>query len=241
MSIFDIFSPKPAAAPAPTAPAQAPATPAAPAAPNTDGSTPPNNAPVAAATPLDAFGTLWQTDPNAGNQPPPGAFPGLDAKTVFEASKKANFASAATAEQYQAIAAVGDGAIKAMQEVSNASTQAVFAQNTLATAKLIEQALTKTRAEMDAQLPGLVKRHTAADSLQTENPALSHPAAQPIISAIQAQMALKHPEATASQLAQMSKEYLANFANLAKTPDAPAAATKTNKQPEIDWDQWANM
>lgn len=240
MSIFDIFSPKPAAAPAPAAPATpAPATTTTPAAPNTGAPDATTNAPATTATPLDAFGTLWQTDAKSGDQAPAGMFAGLDAKTVFEAAKKSNFASAATPEQYQAIAGGGDAAIAAMRDIINASTQAVYAQNTLATAKLIEQALTKTNAEMAAQLPGLVKRHTAADSLQTENPALSNPAAQPIIAAIQAQMALKHPEATASQLTQMSKEYLANFANLVKAPDP--AVTATPAKSDIDWDAyWGN-
>lgn len=233
MSIFDIFSSKPAAAPAPTAPAQPAANNPAQPAPNTDPAAAVTPAPAPAATPLDQFTKLWETDPNSGTPADTSLFGAVDPKKVFEAAKGANFASAIPQDVLAAVANGGDGAVAALQQAINASTQAAFAQSTIAATKLIEQAIAKATEQNMAALPGLVKRHAAADSLQTENPALSNPAAQPIISAIQAQLAIKYPDATASQLAQMAKDYLGNFAEVVK-PTKPVEAAKPAAG-EMDW------
>ena len=233
MSIFDIFSSKPAAAPAPTAPAQPAANNPAQPAPNTDPAAAVTPAPAPAATPLDQFTKLWETDPNSGTPADTSLFGAVDPKKVFEAAKGANFAGAISPEVLQAVAAGGEGATAALQQAINSSTQAAFAQAMIASTKLIEQAITKTNAKNLADLPGLVKRHTAADSLHTENPALSNPAAAPIIAAVQAQLALKHPDATASQLKAMATDYLSNFADVVKP--APKVEAAKPKAGEVDW------
>jgi len=221
MSIFDIFSSKPASVePATPAAANTPAAPATPATPAVDPAT--LSADPAVTTPFDGFDNLWDTDANASSAADQSVFGVIDPQKVFEAAKGANFSSAISPEILAAVTAGGEGASVALQQAINAATQAAFAQSTLATTKLIEQAITKTNAKNLAELPGLVKRHTAADSLHGENPALSNPAAAPIIAAIQAQMALKHPNATASELKSLATKYLANFAEVVKPTKAPA-------------------
>jgi hypothetical protein len=236
MSILDIFrtTPAPAAAPAPEA-TQQPAAPAQPqqsTAPATSGQ--PTDG--AATAPLDQFTKLWETDANSDTSANQSLFGSVDPKKVFEAARTANFAGAINPESLQAIAAGGEGAVKAFQDSMNAVTQAVFAQSTMAATKLVEQGIAKAMSRYDEQLPSLVKRHAAADSLKTENPALSNPAAAPIISAIQAQLAHKFPEATSSQLTQMAKDYLSNFASVV-APAKPAEAPAT-KPGETDWMNW---
>lgn len=218
MGILDLFSPKPAAD---TTPAAAPNTPAstAPAPGSTDTASAVTT--DAAKAPLDAFTKLWETDAKSGDDAEQSLFAGFEPQKVFEAASKSNFASAITPEMQAAILAGGEGAQKALTQAINAATQAAFAQSTIMSTKLIEQAINKTNAKNLAELPNLVKRHAAADSLQTENPALSNPAAAPIINALQAQLAVKHPDATASQLKAMATDYLGNFAELVK-PTKPA-------------------
>lgn len=220
MSILDIFK----SAPAPAVPAPIDPATAAPAAPIE---------PAAIKAPLDDFTTLWETDVKSGEPTDQSLFGGLDPQKVFEAAGKANFAGAITPEMHAAINAGGDGAQAAFSQAINAATQAAFAQSTIAATKLIEQAINKTNARNLAELPSLVKRHTAADSLHTENPALSNPAAAPIIQAIQAQLAVKHPDATASQLKTMATDYLSNFAEVVKPTKAPEAAKSAPG--EVDW------
>lgn len=184
--------------------------------------------------PLDAFTNLWETDPNAATPGSDSIFANLDPAKIFEAAKGANFASTISRENLQAISQGGEGAIQAFQDAMNSATQAVFAQSTLATTKIVEQALAKQAAKFDAELPNLVRKHSASDSLHTENPALSNPAAQPIISAIQAQLAIKHPNATATQLKTMAKDYLENFAKVV-VPTKEPADDKKSENVGIDW------
>lgn len=220
MSIMDIFrsspvNPEPVVPAAPT-PATPPVTP--------EPATPPVATPPALPAPLDAFSNLWETAPTDPNAQPASVFGGpIDPAKVFEAAKGANFAGTISQENLAKIAAGGQEAVVAFQEAINSATQSSFAQSTLAATKLIEQALAKQAAQFQADLPGLVKRHSAADSLHTENPALSNPAAAPIIQAVQAQLAIKHPNATASQLTAMAKDYLNNFAAVVAPPPAPKA------------------
>lgn len=238
MSIFDIFSSKPATAPATTEQAPAPAA-------TTSADSSVSTTPAAAATttpttptPFDGFTNLWEPNATDTAAPDDSLFGVVDPKKVFEAAKSANFSSAISPEMLAAITAGGEGASVAFQQAINAATQAAFAQSTLATTKLIEQAIAKTNAKNLADLPGLVKRHTAADSMHGENPALSNPAAAPIIAAIQAQMALKHPNATASELKSLATKYLENFAEVVK-PTKPAEAPKA-AEGEVDWDKFIN-
>jgi hypothetical protein len=179
---------------------------------------------------------LWETAPTDPNAPPTNLSTALTPDKVFEIAKGANFAGAISQEHLTAIAAGGDGAVAALQSAINSATQAVFAQSTLATSKLIEKAIADTNAANLAALPGLVKQHSASDSLRTENPALSSPAAAPIIAAVQAQLALKHPTATATQLTAMAKEYLGNFAAL--VAPAPKVVTPAIAPGETDWSKF---
>jgi len=236
MGILDIFSQKPAAV--------VPATPAAPAstaaeAPaahaGTDSAATPD-ASTPSTTPLDSFNKLWETDATNTDQASSSVFGDIDPKKIFEAAKGSNFAGAISPEVLQAITAGGDGAATAFQQAINASTQAAFAQAMIASTKLIEQAITKTNAKNLAELPGLVKRHAAADSLQTENPALSNPAAAPIVAALQAQLALKHPNATATELKKMAQDYLGNFADVVK-PTKPAVPV-VDANAGMDWSKF---
>jgi hypothetical protein len=232
MSIFDIFSPAPKPAPAP-APADTSAAPISDLVPPVP--TPPAPTGTDPAPPLADFAKLWEPDatkPAAQDS----VFGNLDPAKIFEAAKSANFAGAINPEVLQSVAAGGEGAVQALQSAINSATQAAFAQSTLAATKLIEQAISKSQESQLKNLPDLVRKHTAADSLLAENPALSNPAAAPIIQAIQAQLSTKFPQASTSELTTMAKKYLENFASVVAPPKPaePVAA----KPGEMDWSKY---
>ncbi len=225
MAFFDIFKPA-----TPINPVAAPATPA-PATPDPAAAAPVTE-PVKA--PLDSFKTLWETDPNA-KQVDPSVFGTVDPRTILDAAKGANFAGLVSQEYFTAISQGGEAAIKAYQESLNQVAQSVFAQSTLATTKIVEQAIAANNAKHEAALPDMVKRHSASSSLLAENPALSSPAAAPIIKAVEAQIAIKHPSATAAQLTEMAKAYLAEFADTVK-PVVQVKAEPTAA--DMDWSKY---
>jgi hypothetical protein len=222
------------------APAPAPVTPQPgnlPVNPTTP-STPANvNEPVGTPAPqqegLDQFTDLWKP----AETPAGGANNSLfnvDPAKLMEAAGKMDFSKAVSPEQLQAISQGGEGAMQAFATAMNKVAQTVYAQNAMATTKIVEQALARSKESFMGELPRHIKNQQVSDTLRTENPALSHPAAAPILGALQQQMAVKFPNATASELAALSKQYLENFANLSRKPDSNQTQSQS-KSNEQDW------
>ena len=190
-----------------------------------------------AASPLDTFSSLWQPDANAEPQQP---IINIDPKSIAEAASKTNFTKMITPEQMQAISAGGEGAVQAFMQSMNTVAQGVYAQSAFATSKIVEQAIEKAQQRFTSEIPNHVKKLSVSDALRSENPALNHPAASPILGALEQQLTTKYPNASASELTQMAKQYLENFANMATQPQqqAAAAASAAAKPKETDWSQW---
>lgn len=188
-------------------------------------------------SPLDAFTDLWKNEPKSeGQQEQPNMF-NVDPQKLMEAAAKVDFAKVIKPEQVQAISAGGEGAVKAFMDAMNGVSQAVYAQSALLNTKIVERAMEQAETKFAERVPGLIKRHQVSDSLRTENPALSHPAAQPLIAALESQMAVKFPNATVAELNQMAKDYISSFASAAvPKKEEPATSGKSNK--ETDWSTW---
>lgn len=187
-------------------------------------------------SPLDQFNTLWETDPNAVT-PPASMFASLDSRKVMETASKVDFTKVVSPELMQKINGGGEGAMQAMMEAMGKMSQMSFAQSALATTKIVEQALKEQETKYNSELPNHIKRQTVSNTLRDENPALSHPAAQPILEAIKTQMTAKYPNATASEVAGMAKDYLASFAT-AVSPVKVKDDTSDGKQGGTDFSSW---
>lgn len=187
-------------------------------------------------SPLDQFNTLWDTDPNAA-KPAESMFANLDSKKVMETAAKVDFTKVVSPEILQKINAGGEGAMQAMMEAMGKMSQMSFAQSTLATTKIVEQALKEQEAKFNSELPTHIKRQTVSNTLHDENPALSHPAAQPILEAIKTQMTVKYKNATASEISAMAKDYLASFAS-AISPVKVNEDTSNAGQGGTDFSNW---
>lgn len=251
MSIMDMFSfTKPAVAPvpaAPTGPSQPGSIPAS--APNSGatstGAAPNGTLPAAggdlaapAATPLDAFKDIWNTEPaDPANPKPDGSvFGNVDPKKFMEAAGKIDFSKAVTPEQLQAIAAGGEGAVAAFAAALNKTAQGVYAQSAYATTKIVEQALAKSKDSFLTELPQHIKRQQVSSNLHEANPIFSNPAVKPIISALEAQMTVKYPQATATEITTMAQNYVAALGT-SFTP-APVPKPGEKKDEGTDWSKF---
>ena len=188
-------------------------------------------------TPFAEFADLWQpnkTDPNA----PPvqtGVFGEIDPKKFMEAAGKIDFSKVVTPEMLTAISSGGEAATAAFAQAMNKVAQGVYAQSAFATTKIVEQALNKSKETFLAELPQHIKKETVSGSLRAENPIFSNPAVQPIISALEAQMTVKYPNASAGEITAMAKQYVeALGTSFAPKPKVDATAPK-NKKGETDW------
>jgi len=186
-------------------------------------------------SPEDKFEKLWETtptDPNAAKNDDQNT---LTPEKMLEAAGKIDFKRVLDQDSLRKIAAGGDEAVAAMAELLNKTAQTVYGQSTVVAQKLIETQVQKARDEFTAQLPGLVKKQNMQDSLLTENPAFKKPSVAPVVTAIQNQLATKFPNATASELNQMAKDYLKAAAeDFNPTPKKEPTAAERG----VDWDQW---
>jgi len=177
-----------------------------------NGHVPAATADIAAKSPLDAFGDIWKNPetplPGDAGQP----YFTIDQAKLVELAQQQNFAPAITKEHLSAIQAGGDTAIAALGQIINAASQNSYAQSAIAATKIVEAALSKAEGRFDARLPIALKSLNASSGLKEANPVLAHPAAQPIVNAIQQQMLLKNPNASHAELQKMAQDYLTAFA-----------------------------
>lgn len=250
MSMFsNIMGGAPAAPAAPAGQQAAPSQPGnipantpntAVASPNTapNGVTPGNeNAnPAPSATPLDSFKDIWKNEPVDPNAPPAqqGVFGNVDPKKFMEAAGKIDFAKVVTPEQLQQITAGGDGAMAAFASALNSVAQTTYAQSAFASTKIVEQALNRAKGDWMAELPAHIKQQTVKENLRADNPVFSNPAVQPIISALEAQLTVKYPSASAGEITTMAKQYVEALGT-SFAPKATPEKGKPGTREETDW------
>ena len=226
MGIMDIFrsTPPQAAKPgelqAPTAvssPTNANLPVATPSVPATNPETPPS--------PMDGFSKLWENDPTKLSAPAP--LFDIDPIKFADAVKTADFTKMLPPDLL-AKALAGDAA--ALSAAMNGVAQQAFSHQTMATTKLIEQALDKRDASLRSSMPDMVRSARVSESL-ADLPIYKHEATRPLIAALEAQLSTKFPQASASQIAEQARSYIAEFAKMA-AGNTPAAASKSS---EPDW------
>lgn len=201
---------------------------------NPNNPTIPDGAGGAPDTPLADFATLWDKDPNAAAPAP--MFGTIDNAKLMKAAQGTDFAKAIPKELMAKMQAGGQEGLEASMAAMNLMSQTVYANSAAATAKIVEQALTKQQAAFEAKLPGIIKQHHMSDSLRSENPALSNPAVQPFIQAMESQLAVKHPGATATELTAMAKQYVEGIGALF-SPAAKQTPAEI-KAGEVDWSKF---
>lgn len=191
--------------------------------------------PAEPASPMDQFSELWQSDPNQKATDPLIA---IDPKQLADAARKTDFTKIVNPELAQKVAAGGEEAVQAMMQMLNQVSQGVYAQSAFAASKLVEQALAKAQDKIAADIPAHVKRLQVSDTLRSENPVFNHPAASPILGAIESQLTVKFPNSSASEITSMAKQYLESFANAVKAPAELAKqqeAAKAQAKSDSDW------
>ena len=188
------------------------------------------------ATPMDQFSDLWKNDPIDPNAPAvnKGVLGEIDLNKFIEAAGKIDFTKVVTPEQLQAISAGGDGAMASFAAALNAVAQTTYAQSAYASTKIVEQAMARAKEGFIAELPQHIKKQTVSESLRNDNPMFSNPAVQPIISALEAQLTVKFPQASAGEITTMAKTYVeALGTTFAPKPAAPVG--RQGAREETDW------
>jgi hypothetical protein len=191
------------------------------------------------ASPVAKFNTLWEPPkPEVGNNLQQKS-DRMTAEQMMEAAQKVDFTKVLDQETLAKITAGGEGAVQALVDSLNKTAQNVFAQSTIVTQTLVDRASAKTRDELSAQIPSLVKRQNFSQQLLADNPAFAHPAVAPMITALQSQLQEKYPKATQAELKQLASEYLTGVAEIV-TPKQKTNASNQSMDPSdaVDWEKY---
>lgn len=227
-------APSPAAAPAPAAsssPAPAPA--AAPATPS---------------SPLDSFKNFWDNPVDAEGKPvAPAADPlatpvfTFDQTKITESAKALDFTKDINPELVARVSAGGADGTAALMELLNQVQQKAFVAATMNTGNMVNSALLKQGAAVKSSLPQSIRMTQLAD-LPVENQALSHPAAQPLVTTLRQVAASKNPNAAPAEIAKQVDDLLGGLmqAMMEATPQAVAKKTEAAKA-DVNWDSWMGL
>lgn len=224
-----------------------------------NGLVPGNNAPVADGSitafpatgtgeksPLENYVDLWQAPDPKTTRPPASLEVTVpaDMTKMMETARTIDFTKAIPKEVLDK-ALAGDSA--AMMAALNATVQASFAQAAGVTAKIVEGALTAQGKKFhDEILPAALKKAQVADSLRTDNPTFNSPAVSPLIAIVEAQMQLKHPDASPAEITKKAKEYVLTASEhllgdtkvISDKPTAGAIKKNTLARESEDWSKF---
>ena len=171
-------------------------------------------------SPLDQFKDIWQPVETNPNQQASGILGNIDPTKVMEIASKTDFSKVISQDTMAKINAGGPEAMNAMMEAMNKIAQMAYGQSALAASKMVEQAATKMQTKFKDDLPGEFKRLNVSENLRNDNPIFQNPAIAPLISAMETQLTMKYPTASATEITKMAKDYIAGVGQ-AFNPSAP--------------------
>lgn len=194
-------------------------------------------------SPTDQFKTLWETPAPDEKDQNQLASVSVDPAKLMEAAGKVDFRKVMDPELLKKVAAGGEESIAALSEMLNKTVQTVYGHSVVAANKMVTEAVNLAEQRFAAQVPTLVKKQAASEKLFSENAAFQDPMVQPLIAAVQAQIAAKNPKATAADIEAYTKKYLAETAKIIApaAKDLPADKKKAGSQSAPESEDWSDF
>lgn len=194
-------------------------------------------------SPLDAFSDLFTIDKDAKQKPAVGSVFEVDPVKIKDASKQMDFTKNISDELLEKIRGGGEEATSALIAAMNQMSQTNYAYAVALATQMAKKASEHTLEQVQALVPDLVRNLRANEDFSNENPALNHPAAQPLIKAMMQQFATKYPDASPKELRVKATEYLSTFGKLFQTDDNAGLLDKTKPgvktgPQETDWSKY---
>lgn len=186
-------------------------------------------------SPMDEYKDLWKTTPTPGTSGAPKPLFDLDPVKLLEAAKTIDYSKSVTPEQLAAISKGGEEGTQAFLAAMQNVAATTMMHSAATTGAMVEQAVKKTRADLIKEIPGLVRGQNLRESAAEENPGFNHPAVQPIVTAMQSQFQVKHPNATTAELREMTNNYLNALSGIISPPKADTGKGGKATGDSYDW------
>lgn len=169
------------------------------------------------ANPMDKFKDIWQPNTGADGKPVASTkkpvMPKIDAAKIMEFAGKQDFKKFVKPETLAAIAKGGDEGSAAFAQAIQDIGSSTFASAVTASSHMMQAALERQESSFEEQFQERFKKFSLKENLGNKNPVLKHPAAQPIVEALQSVLANKYPNASAQDLQSTAEEFLTTFAS----------------------------
>lgn len=186
--------------------------------------------------PLADFADLWKPNPVDPNKPTDNSILGnMDPAKVMEAARKTDFTKVISQDSMAKINAGGPEAMQAFVESMNNIAQTVYANSAIAASKMVEQATAKMQDRYAADLPAQIKRHAVQDNLRADNPIYTNPAVAPLISAMEQQFTVKYPNASATEITNLARQYVSGLGEVFSPQKAAEKAATEKAAAGTDW------
>lgn len=197
----------------------------------------PDGTPKSPGSQLDNFKDMFTLPVGADGKPiittDPLAAPVLqpDAKKLREAASKMNFTAGVSQELLQKAMSGQDP--QAFMELLNTVAQNGFFTALQANAGVVQSALSTHTSRLDQALPDRI-RNIQIGQVGTKHPALSHPAAVPMVAALKSQIAATNPHLSPEKVAEHAENYIIAMATDMNTSTQKEVNAKNPKN-ETDW------
>jgi hypothetical protein len=192
---------------------------------------------------LEDLSKVWQTATTSDGKPiqpqaDPLAMPlfSLKPEDVTAAASKLDFTSNINPE-LAAKALGGDAA--ALMEMINTATRTAFVASTLNGASMMNDGFGRHGKAIDAALPTRLKNHALA-SATSEDPVLSHKAAQPILKGMMLTIAQNNPHLSAAQVQEAAETYVKGLGEAFSMGKQQETVVKAAAE-ETDWLNWGGL
>lgn len=183
-------------------------------------------------SPLDKFNDLWRMEPTQGNQAPNFR---IDPQQLGKVTSQMDFSRSVSQEDLAQIVNGGEEAVGALMNVLNGVGRQIFSMNAQFTSHMTEQGYSTAQQAIDAGLPNLVKKQFSQNELFQSNPKLKEPALQPLVMAIQSQVAQKYPNATPSEVNAMVDQYFTEVVGKSFSKEDPKAQSQAASNANFDF------
>jgi hypothetical protein len=192
------------------------------------------------ANPMDAFAAMWQNDPKSAPQADPLHQPLFkpDPAALAAAAAKVDFVSQLPQELVAQAMAGNDP--QAFLQVINAVGQRALATAAQLSTATVEQAAQRNNARIEQVLPDRMRSIQLAQ-MPADNPALNHPASQPLLSLVRSQIQMKNPSLSAAEINKQAESYLVTYASAISAPTPEQQATQQAAAGGTDWENWAGL
>lgn len=199
-----------------------------------------------AVNPMDKFKDIWQPPTDKDGKPKQAtkqsAIPSVDAAKIMEFAGKQDFKKFVKPETLAAISKGGDEGMAAFAQAMQDIGSSTFASAVTASSQMMKAALERQSEQFEAGLSERFTKFSLKENLGNKNPVLKHPAAKPIVDALQSVLAQKYPDHSAADLQATAEDFLSTFASSisgSKTDENEETGGKgSKKQKSEDWSEF---